>query len=248
MHVADRPVVSNVAAPALRVPCFCVAVDLLTTRCQDVRVAAGVTLRQQQHWGDELNQNCAGPRCCTNQRTSAPAHPGALVSVENSRPGDGLGKRLVKHGCEQFTGELQTRHQLRQSMFQRPLGTDLASEPHLRSRFRELPARVRQGCGARACCSSAPVSTITKNSAASRVQFSIAQVGRRVDDACLEAGPVQSYFVSAMHNSRFRRHHALRDLKAGDKMANYFAGPASKRSSAVANCSTASGSGTGSRR
>jgi hypothetical protein len=49
VHVANGLPVSDVATPALRVPCFCIAVNLLTT-CQDVRVEAGVTVR----WGDEL--------------------------------------------------------------------------------------------------------------------------------------------------------------------------------------------------
>jgi adenylate cyclase len=41
-------------------------------------------------------------------RLEALAEPGGICIS-----GDGLGKRLVKHGCERFTGELQTRHRLR---------------------------------------------------------------------------------------------------------------------------------------
>ena len=51
MPVADGLPVSDVATPAFRVSCFCVAVNLHTSH-QDVHVAPGVTLCR----GGELNR------------------------------------------------------------------------------------------------------------------------------------------------------------------------------------------------
>ena len=69
MDVADGFPVSGVTAPALRMSCFGIAIDLLTMR-QDVRIVARVTLGR----GDELDR---AMQMLIVVPIDEPAYPGA---------------------------------------------------------------------------------------------------------------------------------------------------------------------------